>query len=68
MNKSENDKFSLFYLDNMLTAKIMIMAPMNSNKPNDIFKNIIDKIIEENGSNEANTLIFVGERYFVLSR
>ena len=38
------------------------------NKPKEIFKKIIDKIIEEKGSKEAKTLIFVGERYFVLSR
>lgn len=27
-----------------------------------------DKTIAENGSNEAKTLIFVGERYLVLSK
>lgn len=68
INKSENEKFSLFYLDNIVTAKIMMIAPINSNKPKEIFKKIIDKIIEEKGSKEAKTLIFVGERYFVLSR
>ena len=68
INKSENEKFSLFYLDNIVTAKIMMIAPINSNKPKEIFKKIIDKIIEEKGSREAKTLIFVGERYFVLSR
>ena len=68
INKSENEKFSLFYLDNIVTAKIMMIAPINSNKPKEIFKKIIDKIIEEKGSQEAKTLIFVGERYFVLSR
>ena len=68
INKSEDEKFSLFYLDNIVTAKIMMIAPINSNKPKEIFKKIIDKIIEEKGSKEAKTLIFVGERYFVLSR
>ncbi len=68
INKSKNEKFSLFYLDNIVTAKIMMIAPINSNKPKEIFKKIIDKIIEEKGSKEAKTLIFVGERYFVLSR
>lgn len=68
INKSENEKFSLFYFDNIVTAKIMMIAPINSNKPKVIFKKIIDKIIEEKGSKEAKTLIFVGERYFVLSR
>lgn len=68
INKSENEKFSLFYLDNIVTAEIMMIAPINSNKPKEIFKKIIDKIIEEKGSKEAKTLIFVGERYFVLSR
>ena len=68
INKSENEKFSLFYLDNIVTAKIMMIATINSNKPKEIFKKIIDKIIEEKGSKEAKTLIFVGERYFVLSR
>ena len=68
INKSESEKFSLFYFDNIVTAKIMMIAPINSNKPKEIFKKIIDKIIEEKGSKEAKTLIFVGERYFVLSR
>lgn len=68
INKSENEKFSLFYFDNIVTAKIMMIAQINSNKPKVIFKKIIDKIIEEKGSKEAKTLIFVGERYFVLSR
>lgn len=53
INKSENEKFSLFYLDNIVTAKIMMIAPINSNKPKEIFKKIIDKIIEEKGSKEA---------------
>lgn len=57
INKSENEKFSLFYLDNIVTAKIMMIAPINSNKPKEIFKKIIDKIIEEKGSKEAKTLI-----------
>ena len=47
INKSENEKFSLFYFDNIVTAKIMMIAPINSNKPKEIFKKIIDKIIEE---------------------
>lgn len=34
INKSENEKFSLFYFDNIVTAKIMMIAPINSNKPN----------------------------------
>ena len=65
INKSENEKFSLFYFDNIVTAKIMMIAPINSNKPKEIFKKIIDKIIEEKGSKEAKTLIFVGERIFL---
>ena len=45
-----------------------MIAPINSNKPKEIFKKIIDKIIEEKGSKEAKTLIFVGERYFEIGR
>lgn len=68
INKKRERKVLAFYFDNIVTAKIMMIAPINSNKPKEIFKKIIDKIIEEKGSKEAKTLIFVGERYFVLSR
>lgn len=52
----------------IVTANMIMKAPINSMKPKLMFKNIMDKIIDENGSSEAKTLIFVGERYFVLSR
>lgn len=47
----------------IVTANIIMKAPINSVKPKLMFKNIMDKIIDENGSSEAKTLIFVGERY-----
>ena len=44
------------------------IAPIDSKKPKLICRKMNDKTIAENGSNEAKTLIFVGERYLVLSK
>lgn len=58
----------VYFKESIVTAKMIIIAPKTSQKPKVICKKIIDKIMDENGSKEAKTLILVGERYLVLSK